>query len=235
MRGVAKSPRHLIDPPFRVLRKRSSSESLPSFSEDSEFTSFTSDTPRRERLSFSSVSDMLAESAALSKKSLISRRAMRNLWLPRSRSARDDFELRGDLIHQQKAPASRPGLFWFFYDGMRKAGALQGSQAAFKDGRGLEADRLRSSDLHGFSSLRVAALASCALFDFESSETDDLDFLVLPHAFGDRRENGFEGFVGSTLGSVFSEGGLDGFNEFSFIHGSDVCANAVGCWQEKIY
>ena len=108
------------------------------------------------------------------------------------------------------------------------------SQAALEDGGRLEADRLGSGDLHGFAGLRVTALASGTLFDFESSESDDLDFLVFLHACGDGRENGFEGFVGSTLGSVFSEGGLDGINQFSFIHGSDVSENAAGCWQEKI-
>jgi hypothetical protein len=61
-----------------------------------------------------------------------------------------------------------------------------------------------------------------------------LDFLIFLHAFGDGRENGFESFVGGALGSVFSEGGLDGFNQFSFVHGSDVSENAVGGWQEKI-
>src|SRR6187455_2326764 len=117
---------------------------------------------------------------------------------------------------------------------MKEAGAPLRSQAALEDGRRLEADRLGSGDLHGLSGLRVTALTSGALFDFESAETDDLDFLVLLHAFGDGRENGFEGFIGSALGSVFSEGGLDGINEFSFVHGSDVSENAPGCWQEKI-
>ena len=83
---------------------------------------------------------------------------------------------------------------------MEEAGASARSQAALKNGRRLEADRLGSGDLHGLSSLWVTALTSGALFDFESSETDDLDFLVLLHTFGDGRENGFEGFIGSTLG-----------------------------------
>jgi len=107
-------------------------------------------------------------------------------------------------------------------------------QAALKDGRRLKADRLGGCDLHGFSSLRVAAEARSTLFDFESSETNDLDFLVLLHAFGDGGEDGFECLVGSALGSVFSEGGLDGFNQFRFVHGNDVSEKVAGAWQEKI-
>ena len=138
-----------------------------------------------------------------------------------------------------RAPIRKPRPsgrgFLVFMIGDRGGNLFPKSKAALEHGRRLESDRLGCSDLHGFSSLRVTALARGAFFDFESSKTDDLYFLVLLYAFGDGRENGFEGFVGSALSSVFSEGGLDGFNEFSFVHGSDVCANVVEAWQEKIY
>ena len=138
-------------------------------------------------------------------------------------------------VWKQKTPTKWPGFFWFFSCGeSRKPRLPDGLQAAFKDGRWLEADRLGCGDLHGFPGFRVATLAGGPLFDFESSETNDLDFLVLLHTFGDGRKNGFEGFVGSTLGRVFSEGSLDGFNQFSFVHGSDVSENASVGWQEKI-
>lgn len=123
----------------------------------------------------------------------------------------------------------------FFDDVNEKAGASSNaSQAALEDGGRLETNRLGGGDFHGFSRFWVAALAGSTLFDFEGTESNDLDFLVFLHAFGDRGENGFEGFVGSALGSVFSEGGLDGINKFSFVHGDDVCANGIGGWQEKI-
>ncbi len=109
-----------------------------------------------------------------------------------------------------------------------------GLQAGLEDGRGLEADRLRCSDLHGFSGLRVTALASGTLFDFKSSKTNDLDFRIFFYACGNGGEDGIEGFFRRTLGGIFSEGCLDGFNQFRFVHGSDVCANAAGAWQEKI-
>jgi hypothetical protein len=107
-------------------------------------------------------------------------------------------------------------------------------QAGFEHGGWFEANGLRRGDLHRFARFWVAALASCALLHFESAESDDLDFLVLLHASGDGGEHGFEGFVSSTLGSVFSEGELDGFDQFSFVHGSHVSENEGEGWQAQI-
>ena len=127
------------------------------------------------------------------------------------------------------------GVFWFFNGGLGKLSPPGKSQAGLEDGRRLEADRLGCGDLHGCTGLRVTTLTCGALFDFEGSKSDDLDFLVLLHASGDGGEDRFEGFVGGTLGGVFSEGELDGFNQFRFVHGNDVSENGVGAWQEKIY
>jgi hypothetical protein len=33
-------------------------------------------------------------------------------------------------------------------------------------------------------------------------------------------QDGVESLIGTTFGSVFPEGGLDGFNKFSFVHGN---------------
>lgn len=108
------------------------------------------------------------------------------------------------------------------------------SNAVLQNGRRLETDRLGGGDLHCFPGLRVAALAGCTLFYFESSKSDDLDFFILFHTCSDGREDGFESFVGSALGGVIPESGLDGFNKFSFVHGGDVSENGTGGWQEKI-
>ena len=95
-----------------------------------------------------------------------------------------------------------------------------GSQRALERRGRLEANGLGRRDRHGFAGLRVAAGAGGALLDLERTKTDDLDFLVLLHPFGDRGEHGVEGFFGETLGGVFPEGGLNGINEFSFVHGN---------------
>lgn len=108
------------------------------------------------------------------------------------------------------------------------------SQAAFEHGGRLETDRLRGGDGHGFSRFRVASLASGAFFHFEGAKTNDLDFRVFLYAVGDGRKHGFECLIGRTLGGVFTEGDLDGINQFSFVHGNDVCANVIPGWQEKI-
>jgi hypothetical protein len=117
----------------------------------------------------------------------------------------------------------------------RGLAALDKSEAGLQRGGWFETDRLGGDDFHRLSGFRVAALTSSTLFDFECSESDDLDFLIFLYAFGDGGENGFEGLVSRALGSVFSEGDLDGINEFSFIHGSDVSENVPAPWQEKIY
>lgn len=109
-----------------------------------------------------------------------------------------------------------------------------GLKARLESGGGFETNRLGSGDLHGFSGLRVAALAGSTLFDFEGSESDDLDFMIFLHAFGDGRENGFEGLVSRALGSILSEGDLNGINEFRFVHGCNGFENTQGGWQAKI-
>jgi hypothetical protein len=102
------------------------------------------------------------------------------------------------------------------------------SQRAFECGGGFEADGLGGGDFHGFAGLRIAAGAFGAFFHVEGAESDDLDFLVVFHAFGDGGENGFEGFFGEAFGGVFPEGGLDGVDEFSFVHGK-----AIFWWRRK--
>ena len=135
---------------------------------------------------------------------------------------------------QKRTPVGPTGVNLVFVRVFRLLKPPRGSQAGFEHGRRFESDRLGRGDFHGFSGLRIATLASGALFHFECSKSNDLDFLVLFHAFGDGGEDGFEGFVGGTLGGFFSESGLDGFNQFRFVHGSHVCANGTGPWQEKI-
>jgi hypothetical protein len=109
-----------------------------------------------------------------------------------------------------------------------------GSDRALENGRWLEADGFRGVDLHGFSGLGVAAEACGTLLDLEGPETDDLDFPVLFHTGDDGGENGFECFVGGALGGVFAEGGLDGINEFSFVHGNaSLCGRGAGLAREK--
>ena len=129
-----------------------------------------------------------------------------------------------------KTPASRPGFF-----GMSLViQGNQGSEAGLQNGGWLEANRLGGSDCHRFTRLRVAALAGGALLHLEGAEADDLDFLVLFNALGDGIEDCIDCFVGCTLGNVFSQGFLDGFYEFGFVHGSRVCASGFRAWQEKI-
>jgi hypothetical protein len=143
--------------------------------------------------------------------------------------------------HPQKKPRPYPAGVWWFYSlrflvSIRTQDrGLRGESERRLEGRGrLEAHRLGGGNLHGFPGLRVAAGAGSALLDLKGAKSNDLDFLVLLHAFGDRGEHGFEGFVGGTLGGFFSESGLDGINEFCFIHGSgSLCGAGMGLASEN--
>lgn len=81
-----------------------------------------------------------------------------------------------------------------------------------------EAYGLRCRDLHCFAGLRIAAHTCCTLLDFESSETDDLHLCVFLHTFSDGIKNCCDGVLSGALGCIFSEGFLDCFNKFTFIH-----------------
>ena len=59
------------------------------------------------------------------------------------------------------------------------SGELEG---LLKSGRRLEADRLGSFDLHRLASLWVTTHTGGTLLHFESSESDDLDFLIFLNA-----------------------------------------------------
>ncbi len=82
-------------------------------------------------------------------------------------------------------------------------------EASFKNGGWLETDRLGGGDFESCSGLRVATHTGCAVLNLESSESDDLDFLIFLHACGDGGKDCVEGFFRGTLGGVCSEGFLD--------------------------
>lgn len=84
------------------------------------------------------------------------------------------------------------------------------SEASFENGGWLETDRLGGGDLEGCSGLRVATHTGGTILDLESSESDDLDFLIFLHACGDGGKDCVEGFFRGTLGGVVSEGVLNG-------------------------
>jgi len=130
----------------------------------------------------------------------------------------------------QKTPVSRPGLLRVGKGGQ---GPPDDLQTRFENRGRLETDGLGGSDFHGFSGLRVAALARSTFFDLKSSESNDLDFGVFLHTVGDGRKDGFEGFIGRAFGGVFSEGDLDGINQVRFVHGRNDFDNSAGAWQEK--
>ena len=148
---------------------------------------------------------------------------------------------RGTGIRRERADLKKPRpdgrgswILGFGVDFVSGLAARYGLEASLEGGGRLKTNRLGGGDFHGLSSLRVAALTSSTFFDFECSESDDLDFLIFLYAFGDGGENGFEGLVSRALSGVFSEGDLNGINEFSFVHGEDVSENAPAPWQEKI-
>jgi hypothetical protein len=84
---------------------------------------------------------------------------------------------------------------------------------------GFEAYRLGRVDLHGLPGFRVATHAGSAVFHFERSKTNQLDLGVSTDTVGDGVEDCGYGVFGSTLGGVFAQRILDGFDQFGFIHG----------------
>lgn len=91
-------------------------------------------------------------------------------------------------------------------------------QGTFEGGRCLEADSLGCLDLHGFSSLWVAAHTSSALLDFKSAESDELDLAILLNAFGNGLKDCCDRIFCCALGCFLAEVLLDEFNEFCFVH-----------------
>ena len=62
----------------------------------------------------------------------------------------------------------------------------------------------------------------------------DLETLEQNLFRGPSRDLGGKSVFGGTLGGVFAEGFLDGFNKFSFVHGDDGIACGSVLWQAKI-
>ena len=102
-----------------------------------------------------------------------------------------------------------PGNLTFRHQSVRSVQLLE----AFFDVAGSnEADTLGSLDFHGFAGLGVAALASGAGGNFESSEADELDIAVFLDTLGDAVENCFKSFTRVFLGGFCAESFLDGFD-----------------------
>lgn len=101
-------------------------------------------------------------------------------------------------------------------------GGLGRSEGLLERCGGFEAYRLGCVDLHGLPGFGVAAHAGSAVFDFERSKADELDFAIATDSIGDGVENGGDSVFGSTLGGVFAQCTLDGFDQFGFIHGLSV-------------
>lgn len=108
--------------------------------------------------------------------------------------------------------SSRPQMFL----GPREVGL----QAFLNGAGGGEADGFGSFDLHFLAGLWVAAGASFALGHFECAEADELHGTRFLNAFGDRSGHGVHCVGCSTFRGFTTEGGLDGFDKLSFIHGS---------------
>ena len=87
--------------------------------------------------------------------------------------------------------------------------------------------------MEGCSGLRVATHTGGTILDLESSESDDLDFLIFLHACGDGGKDCVEGFFRGTLGGVVSEGFLNGFYKFCFVHGRSGFAKLGTVLQDK--
>jgi hypothetical protein len=79
-----------------------------------------------------------------------------------------------------------------------------------------ELDAFRRFDLDALACFRVHAHAGFAVYDFESSETDELhDFALFEMAF-DTLDDGVDGALGVGFGAV--EFFLDGLDKFYFVH-----------------
>jgi hypothetical protein len=99
------------------------------------------------------------------------------------------------------------------------AGSLEG---LLKSRRRLEANGLGSIDLHCFSSLGITPHTGSAILNFESSKSDDLDFRVFPYAICNGVKNSSKRILCGAFGCFISEGLLDSFDEFTFIHSSGI-------------
>ena len=95
-------------------------------------------------------------------------------------------------------------------------------ERALQAGRAFETNGLGGLDFHCFTSLRVAAHAGCTLLDFKGAKANELDFTIFFHTFGNTTEYSFKGSFCATLGCIFPEGILNGFDEFGFIHNGDL-------------
>jgi hypothetical protein len=75
--------------------------------------------------------------------------------------------------------------------------------------------------LHCFASLGVTAHAGCTVLDIKSTKANELDFAIFSYSIGNTFKYCGKGIFCTTLGSVFPEGILNGFDEFGFIHNED--------------
>lgn len=96
-------------------------------------------------------------------------------------------------------------------------------QRSLENGRRYETYGLGSLDFHGFAGLWVAAGASGTFSDFESTETDKLDWFGGLYAFSDRAEDCFNSFTCGAFGGLFAKVFLHCFDQFCFIH-------SIKCW-----
>ena len=72
--------------------------------------------------------------------------------------------------------------------------------------------------MHGLASLGIAPHPGLAVFHLKRPESNQLNFSLRANAIGDRTQNSSDGIIGSALGGVLTQGPLDGFDQFSFIH-----------------
>ncbi len=79
--------------------------------------------------------------------------------------------------------------------------------------------------MHGFTSLRVATLTGCTMFDCEGTKSNELDFTITFHTTCNAIKDSGKGIFCATFSCIFPEGILNGFDEFGFIHNMDLLAS----------
>ena len=95
--------------------------------------------------------------------------------------------------------------------------SLAGLHFLLENGRGLECKSGRSSNLHFLAGLRIATSAGSTSLHLESTEADQLHFVLL-NGVADGIKDSLKSFLCLLLGGTFTKLGLNAVNKLSLVH-----------------